>query len=151
MFKRKNNIQLAEDLEYGSFYFHHLGIIENEGFKITDISNHIKTFKDCDELENELNKLAQYIYPDKRTIVFHEFRQFPYIIHGNYNRSDFIGLLENYTNLDIDLIKFIRKFVKYIKNGKYLFFDVNFIIKNTSKIEVTECSIFDMTIDEILK
>ncbi|ENY99482.1 hypothetical protein HMPREF1092_03223 [Clostridium thermobutyricum] len=151
MFKKKHNIKLTEELKYVSFYFQDLGIIENDGFEITDISKHIKTFENSFELESELNKLSQYIYDDKRRIHFNEFRQFPYITHGDNNLCDFSILAKNYTNLDIYLIKFIRKFVKYIKNGEYSFFDVDFIIKNTRKIEIKEYSIFAMPIDEVLR
>lgn len=150
MFKRQinYNAKLAEKLKQTPFYA--FGIKANDNFNMTDILKHIKTFSNRSELENELNKLICYIYDGKRTIFFHEFRQFPYINHGNDNSADISGLAQNYTNSDIYLIKFIKKFV-VCKNGKYSFFDVDFIIENTKRIEFAEYSINNMPIDEILK
>lgn len=148
MFNRQVN-KLAKDIKM--IAFSDFGIEANEGFDMTEITNNIKSFSNYSELEAELNKLAYYIYDGKRTIFYHEFRQFPYINHGNINSAeDASGLAQNYTNADIYLIKFIRKFVNY-KRGKYTFFDVDFIIKNTKRIKLSECSILEMPIDVILK
>lgn len=133
-----------------SVQFHWFGIKENDCFDISDILKYIKIFKNCSELECELNKLVKYIYDGKRILIFNEFRQFPYICHGNINSFDLSGLAKNYTSSDIYLIKFIRKFVFY-KHGQYTFFDVDFIIKNTKRIKLDECSIINMPIDEILR
>jgi len=128
--------------------FHFFGISANENFNMVDILNHIKTFNSCSDLENELNMLVNYIYEGKRKIIFHEFRQFPYIIHGEDNSTDASGLATKYTNSDVYLIKFIKYFIIY--DDTYSFFDVEFIIKNTKRINFTECSILNMPIDEIL-
>ncbi|APU87026.1 hypothetical protein NPD8_3940 (plasmid) [Clostridium botulinum] len=50
--------------------FHAFGIMPDDSFHMTDIAKHIKKFRDCSELEIELNKLANYIYNGKRTIFF---------------------------------------------------------------------------------
>lgn len=143
LFRKKN--QKTQSFLYLSL----IGVVPNDGFDMTEITNHIKYFNNYLELESELNKLASYIYDGKRTIIFHEFRQFPYINHNN-SAADASGWAKYYTDTDVYLIKFIRKFLKYQK-GKYTFFDVSFIIKNTKIIELSECSILDMPIDEILK
>lgn len=145
--KLKYSNKLAEELKFIPFYC--FGIQTNDNFNVIDISKHVKTFNKCLELENELNKLATYIYDGKRKIVFHEFREFPYIVHGNDNLKDICGLANNYTSADVYLIKFIKKFLLY-QRKKYVFFDVDFIIQNTRKIEFKDCSIIDMPIDEIL-
>lgn len=144
MFKRQTNYNTKLVKELSAF-----GISANDNFNMTDILKHIKTFNNCSELEIELNKLVYYIYDGKKTIFFHEFRQFPYITHDNDNSADLSGLAQNYTNSDIYLIKFIKKFIVY-KDGKYSFFDVDFIIQNTKRIEFVEYSINNMPIDEVL-
>ncbi|MBY6999014.1 hypothetical protein HYH83_18155, partial [Clostridium botulinum] len=63
---------------------------------------------------------------------------------------DISGFAKNYTSSDVYLIKFIKKCLAY-QSGKYSFFDVDFIIGNTKKIEFDECPINNMPIDEILK
>ncbi|APH17050.1 hypothetical protein HYI18_12860 [Clostridium botulinum] len=148
MFKMGMYTKLVKNIRSTPFYA--FGIMPNDNFHMTDIANHIKKFKNRSELELELNKLANYIYNGKRTIFFHEFREFPYIIHENNNSSDMSGSAKNYTNSDIYLIKFIKKCLTY-QSGKYSFFDVDFIIENTKKIEFYECPINNMPIDEILK
>lgn len=150
VFRKKNRQvnKLAKDIRMIAFST--FGIKANDGFDMSEITNHIKIFNNFSELESELNKLACYIYNGKRTIFYHEFRKFPYINHGDINSADASGLAQNYTNTDIYLIKFIRKFLKH-QDGKYKFFDVDFIIKNTKRIELSECSILDMPIDEILR
>ncbi|WP_434307614.1 hypothetical protein [Clostridium botulinum] len=148
MFKRGTYTKLVKNIK--STPFHAFGIMPDDSFHMTDIAKHIKKFRDCSELEIELNKLANYIYNGKRTIFFHEFRQFPYISHENNNSADISGFAKNYTSSDVYLIKFIKKCLAY-QSGKYSFFDVDFIIGNTKKIEFDECPINNMPIDEILK
>lgn len=142
-----NKKHIAQTIKWVKFL--NFGIIPNDYFYL-DIVNHIKTFNSRKEFEKELNKLASYIYDGDRTIFFHEFRQFPYINHGKDNSSDICGYATNYTSSDIHLIKFIKKFM-ICKNGIYKFFDVDYIIKNTKRVEFKDCNIIDMPIDEILR
>jgi hypothetical protein len=130
--------------------FEEFGIRFNDNFDSTDILKHVNKFNNSSELEVELNKLATYIYEGKRRICFHEFRQFPYIQHGDVNSDDCAGLAKNYTSSDVYLIRFIRKFLTKEK-GIYSFFDVDFIIKNAKRIKIDERSIVDMSIDILLK
>lgn len=150
MFNRYKGYNNKLKKELRCIPFSAFGITAKENFDITDISKHIKIFRKRTELEAELNKLTQYIYEGKRKIVFHEFRQFPYIQHGDDNTPDICGLAQNYTSSDVYLIKFIRKFL-LCKKGKYVFFDVDFIINNTNKIGLDECYINEMFICEILR
>lgn len=129
--------------------FDNFGIRGIGGFE-EEVLKHIKVFNNRSELENELNKLVNYIYDGKRTVHFNDFREFPYIQHGAMNSYDGAGLAKNYTRSDIYLIKFIREFMFY-KDGKYIFFDVDFIIENTIRIEMDDCPITEMPIDVILK
>lgn len=147
LYKDKYKEYIAQSIRYVSFS--ELGIIPNDDFYL-NITNHIKTLNDWKEFENELNKLAFYIYDGRRTIFFHEFRQFPYINHKKNDRNDICGYATNYTRSDIYLIKFIREFMN-CKKGRYRFFNVDYIIKNTIKMKFDDYSIMDMPIDEILR
>jgi len=83
--KRRMNIFRKQEYYKKAIYsinstqFYSFGIKFNKGFDAINILKRIKTFNNYLDLETELNKLVNYIYDGKRKLVFHEFRQFPYI------------------------------------------------------------------------
>lgn len=126
-------------------------ILLSLGIKYKDKSFPMKTFLNVQALEAELNKLARYIFNDDRNVFFHEFRMFPYILHGLRSKpipEDAMGLIHNYTYLDLRLIQLIKVFVT-VKNEYYLFLDIDHFINNSEKYYIKDSPIQKIPIDQI--
>lgn len=132
-------------MEYYLEILKKLGIrFKGEGFKL-------KYNLNLKELELELNKLSKYIFDDDRTIIFNDFRMFPYIHHGKLSKpimEDAKCLIKNYTYLDLRFIQLIKSIIQ-CHNERFSFFDVDFLIDESEKYYVKDTSIEEIPIDQI--
>lgn len=133
-------------LQYLTFEF---GMVLNDNISYHELERSRKNNLSLDELEIELNELATYIFNGKRGVIFHEYRQFPYIQHGNVNDADCIGLQTNYMKSDVYFIKFIKMFLRYSDKG-YSFPSAKYIAENSTKTEYYDIPLSDMLIDKLL-
>ena len=142
----KANAKNSNSLQHLTFEF---GIILNDNISYYELKRSRKSNMTLEELECELNELATYIFNGKRGVVFNEYRQFPYIQHGNVNDDDCIGKQTNYMKSDVYFIKFIKMFLRYSDKG-YSFPCAKYIIENSKKTELSDIPITDMLIEQLL-
>lgn len=115
------------------------------------LSKHMKQHVNVLQLEEELNKLAAFCFQGDRKVVWHEFRNFPYIYHNDgHPGCDEAGLLTNYTSADFYFIRFVKNYIYCTQKG-YNFLDVDFLLKNAKRCTFYEESIANMAADVIFK
>lgn len=107
----------------------------------------------CEELNAELNKFAKIFYgDDKRKVMWHEFRQFPYILHNPNNAADYAGTQENYTVKDLLFIRIVKSKVQYTAEEKYSFMDKSEQLEYiTAQLYSYDANIHEIPIDELFR
>jgi len=122
MFKNKHRDMVAVNNITRKF-----GLEFNGHVTLADLHKARKKKMSCAELENELNELANYLFEGKKTVGFHEFRQFPYVFHGDITKPNTLssdqlaGLAKAYTSADVYFVRFIRLFLKCSEGPLYSF------------------------------
>lgn len=137
--------------ELESLTTYKFGISFNKEIKNKEISKHMKKNMNVIEYEQELNKLCHYCFENNRRVVYHKLRNFPYISHlDSFNKiADAAGMSTNYMESDFFFIRFIRNYTK-IKDGKYSFPDVSYLINISKKVSYTDCKFEEIPIDVIM-
>lgn len=149
--KRGQSMIKADRLVLGNIPVWEFGLKFNENITYIDLLNNAKTGLGREELECELNELANYVFNGERTVAFHEFRQFPYIQHGELNTYDACGKINNYMQSDYYFIQFIKIFFNCKEYGKYSFPSAAYIIENTTKVDFNDYPMIKMSVDVLYK
>lgn len=126
-----------------------------KNLEMKDLDNHKKVFSRDDEweieYEKELNKLSKFLFDDERTVMYHSFRNFPYIQHGDLNGYDSAEKINNYTRCDLYFIKLVRYLTEFKKN-KCSFVDVDWMVNNVERGHLSsDCKMTELPIDEIFR
>lgn len=137
--------------EIHNLYTDCFGLKVNENVNNKVLKKHTKKNMSARELENDLNKLAQYCFGNSRIVMFHELRMFPYILHKcNNEQNDYAGLIRNYTSADFYFISFIKNYIEVSKHHRFSFINVDYLLNNSYKIEFEDIPIYDMPADIVL-
>ena len=144
----KRYFELANDKM--RLFAYRFGLVFNSDYTYKTLLSSRQTFESDNELELELNAFANYVFGEHRRVIFHTFRQFPYIEHGQPNKYDASGIATNYLQSDFYFIRFVKLFLSRNRGGEYLFFSTRDIIRNTTKIGYCDCTVAEMPIDVII-
>lgn len=138
------NAMLESD-KYKAYKTELIGVIyENKDDE--SLFDNCRLYETTNDFAMAMNKLIEYIYGDVEgiSIGFNDSKESVRLMAEKKHNS-----ISSYSKLDFYFIKFVNHYFRYLPNGKIAFLDVDFFIKNTTKCQYENCSMQDMTLEDV--